>query len=276
MPLLLLSCVSNGQTEYGRVIEEFDALDNEGNSLKLEITFDYSLEGANHKTLGRKFGDYKRRILIPEARSAARQVAWQFSSGEIYNYKRPLIEETIFNKVKEVFAEYEIQVQKFRVSSVKLQEDVKERLSDEARSMAQASGVDNVLTVRNRILASGQIVVNALNEGNVEALLGEYWQSDSAMFIINGRQIKGYDQIGKRLAESIKYRKKMELVVTSEDVLIHSMISATHIVEFKQTITALDDTISKSEGIWTAVYRKINGAWKAVYVHESYYPVSED
>ena len=126
--------------------------------------------------------------------------------------------------------------------------------------------------IRDEILQKGRSIVWALNEGNVDSLMNQYWQSDSALFMINGRQIKGYDQIKGRLIESIKYRNKMELEAQTEDVLIHSPTSATHLVQFTQAITDLNDSVSYSQGLWTAVYQKMDGEWKTVFVHESYYP----
>lgn len=127
-------------------------------------------------------------------------------------------------------------------------------------------------SIRNEILSKGNSVVWALNNGNVDTLINDFWDDDSALFLINGRKIQGYGQIKNRLIESLKYRKKLELRVVTEDVLILSPSSATHVVEFDQTITGLNDSTSNSRGTWTAVYQKINEDWKAVFVHESYYP----
>ncbi len=129
--------------------------------------------------------------------------------------------------------------------------------------------------IRAEILIKGKSITWALNEGNVDTLMDQYWQSDSALFVINGRQIEGYDQIENRLIQSLEYRKNLDLDVSSEDVMILSPTSATHIVRFKQSITDLNDNESKSIGIWTAIYRKIDGNWKAVLVHESYYPTED-
>jgi hypothetical protein len=128
--------------------------------------------------------------------------------------------------------------------------------------------------IRNQILSNGKSIVWALNEGNVDTLMSQYWQSDSAFFMINGRKIQGYDQIENRLTESLKYRKKLELDALIEDVLILSPTSAVHVIEFHQIITDLTDSTSTYRGAWTTVYQKINEDWKAVFVHESYYPAN--
>ena len=143
----------------------------------------------------------------------------------------------------------------------------------ESEKTVQATDVNSI---RNELLSKGKSIVWALNEGNVDTLMHDFWKSDSAFFLINGRKIQGYEQIKNRLIESMKYRKKLELMALTEDVIILSPSSATHVVEFSQAITDLNDSTSNYKGAWTAAYQKINDEWKVVFVHESYYPTDNN
>ncbi len=116
----------------------------------------------------------------------------------------------------------------------------------------------------------GESVVRALNEADTETLVRDYWKSDSALFLIDGNKIEGYDKIRSAMEDIPNRRKNLVLEVDNERVIILSDNTALHVVQFHEQVTHLDDSISKGKGVWSTVYKKIKDDWKIIMVHESH------
>lgn len=125
------------------------------------------------------------------------------------------------------------------------------------------------------IMDKARSVVWALNESNADTLLRDFWRSDSAKFILNGRVVNGYEEIAGRLQGAMDFRKEFELTVSEEEVMVLSPESAIHVAQFRQVTTTHQDSVRIDNGTWTALYRKIGNDWKVVMVHESYFPVEQ-
>ena len=124
--------------------------------------------------------------------------------------------------------------------------------------------------IKQEILKLGESVVQALNEADIETLTRDFWESDSTLFLINGNKIEGYENILAAMEEIPTRRKDLNLNVDNEQVLILSDNMAIHVVEFNEEITRMDDSISRSQGVWSTLYKKIQDDWKIVMVHESH------
>jgi ketosteroid isomerase-like protein len=124
--------------------------------------------------------------------------------------------------------------------------------------------------IRDEILSKGNDIVRALNEADIKGLYKDFWQSESALFLIDGMKVEGYDQI-KSIMEGIpNMRKDLDLTVENEEVYVLSEKIAIHLVEFKERKTLLNDSISEGQGLWTTVFKKIDDEWKVIMVHESH------
>lgn len=128
--------------------------------------------------------------------------------------------------------------------------------------------------VQKQILDKGREVVWGLNNKNSDTLMAQFWESDEALFIINGRMIKGYDNIAKGLEGSMAARKLFQLSITDEFVKVFTPVSAMHVAEFEQEVTDEKDSTFIERGTWSAFYRRLDEQWKVVLVHESYYPIT--
>ena len=124
--------------------------------------------------------------------------------------------------------------------------------------------------VKQEIMNLGESVVTALNEANTDILIRDFWKSDSTLFLIDGMKIEGYSNIKSSLERIPTRRKNLDLFVDDEQVIVLSENMAIHIVEFHQEVTHMNDTISKGQGIWSTLYKKKQGDWKIVMLHESH------
>ncbi len=124
--------------------------------------------------------------------------------------------------------------------------------------------------IQKQILDLGRSVVWGLNETNTDTLIRDFWKSDSAMFLIDGMKIEGFNNIQSALEGIPDRRKKLDLDVHNEKVLVLSGNMAIHVVEFHEKVTHMNDSISTGQGIWSTFYKKMQGDWKIIMVHESH------
>ncbi|MDZ7693620.1 MAG: DUF3225 domain-containing protein [Balneolaceae bacterium] len=128
----------------------------------------------------------------------------------------------------------------------------------------------NTDAIEQEILSMGNDVVQALNEANIDDLVRDFWQSDYTLFMIDGVKVQGYENILGVMQQIPNRRKDLDLEVVDEQVYVLSNNTAVHVVEFREEVTHLDDSISEGEGLWNTVYNKMEGEWKIVMVHESH------
>lgn len=125
--------------------------------------------------------------------------------------------------------------------------------------------------VKAEIRSLGADVITAINENaSGEILYRDFWQSDSTLFLIDGQKIIGYSQIKAVMQQLPEMRKNVVLEPFNEEVYILSEQLAVHLVEFDERKTLMNDSITVKKGLWTTLYKKIDGDWKIMLVHESH------
>lgn len=125
--------------------------------------------------------------------------------------------------------------------------------------------------IKTEILSLGGDVITALNENTSgEILYRDFWQSDSALFLIDGQKVKGYQTIKEIMQQLPQTRKGVLIDPFNEEVYVLSENMAIHLVEFDEVKTHLNDSITEKKGLWTTLYKKIGGEWKIIMVHESH------
>jgi len=131
---ILFSCSNkntNEQTSNGFDIL-FNAIDNESNELNIGIKSYYSLTNRSLSKLERDYSkNYKDSLLIPIVHRITRANLKQYSPGEIYNYKRPEIEQNIIDKTKIAFDSVDVELTKLFITTVKIPDDLMKRLEKE-------------------------------------------------------------------------------------------------------------------------------------------------
>jgi hypothetical protein len=122
------------------------------------------------------------------------------------------------------------------------------------------------------VLMKGRLVEWAFNNNRMDTVLNDFWQSDTATFILNGRKIDGYEKIMERFSRAENSRNRTKIDIIEDKVVMLSPTSAVHIAAFEQTVADSINQVSHFKGAWTTLYRHLEGDWVVISVHESFYP----
>lgn len=106
--------------------EMMEALSKNGLQILVEMSIRYrpiaSELGTIHQTIGM---DYKNVIVLPEVRSAARQVVGRYDPEELYSSKRDFIQDEIFNSVRERLERMNIHLDAILIRSIELPQNIR-------------------------------------------------------------------------------------------------------------------------------------------------------
>ena len=106
--------------------ENMDVLSKNGLNIQVELTYRYrpiaEKIGFLHDNVGK---EYKNRIIIPEVRSATREVIGQYLPEELYSTKREAIQIEIFEKTKSSIEANFLKLDAILIKSVQLPETLK-------------------------------------------------------------------------------------------------------------------------------------------------------
>ena len=112
------------------------------------------------------------------------------------------------------------------------------------------------------MLNAGQI---AWNNGDIDVFMEGFWKSDSLQFISPRGVSHGWEATRDNYKKGYPDRSSMGTV--SYEVLELTLMSpSVFVISCQYHIT---QEIGKREGIFTAVFRKINGKWLVVHYHTS-------
>lgn len=110
----------------------FTSSDNESNELNIGIRSNISLTNRTESNFEQAHGlNYKDSLLIPIVQRIVRTNLEQYSPGEIYNYKRPEIEQKIIEQTKLAFDSVDVELTKLFITTVKLPDELMRRLEKE-------------------------------------------------------------------------------------------------------------------------------------------------
>lgn len=126
--------------------------------------------------------------------------------------------------------------------------------------------------VKSEIKALMAVVIEGLETNDPDKLFRDFWRSDSASFYLNGMAMQGYDEIIGGFSQGMESRQNTKITLTSEEIMVLSPEVAMHLAEFTNDMIMENDSIVALKGYWSAVFKKIDGQWKVVHVHESFNP----
>lgn len=126
--------------------------------------------------------------------------------------------------------------------------------------------------IKNEISTLMEVVVEGLETNDPDKLFRDFWRSDSASFYLNGMAMQGYDEIIGGFSQGMESRKNTKMTLSSEEIVVLDKNAAMHLAEFTNSMILTNDSTMTVKGYWSAVFKKINGQWKVVHVHESFNP----
>ena len=149
--------------------EKMDVLDKNGLSINVDVTVRFNPIYDEIGFLHEDFGtNYVNKLVIPEVRSAVRQVMGRFTAEEIYSTKRAEVETAIKNETANTKKENNIDMQELLIRSINLPEQIKSaienKLKQEQEALAYQFRLDKEKSEaeRKRIAADGEAVANKI------------------------------------------------------------------------------------------------------------------
>lgn len=149
--------------------ETMDVLDKNGLSLNIDVSVRfnpiYDKIGFLHEVFGE---NYINTLVVPEVRSAVRQVAGRFTAEEIYSTKRDEVEKTIISETAVVLQENYIDMRALLIRSINLPADIKSAIENkltreqEAFAMKFINEKEKLEAERKRIAAEGEARANKI------------------------------------------------------------------------------------------------------------------
>ena len=156
--------------------EKMDVLDKNGLSINVDVTVRfhpiYDQIGYLHENFGK---GYINKLVIPEVRSAVRQVMGRFTAEEIYSTKRAEVEANIENETEKTLDKNNIQMKALLIRSINLPEQIKlaieNKLKQEQEALAyqfrlekEKSEAERKLIAAEGEAAANNIVNNSLTD----------------------------------------------------------------------------------------------------------------
>ncbi|MDN5203844.1 prohibitin family protein [Fulvivirgaceae bacterium BMA10] len=149
--------------------EQMDVLDKNGLSINVDVTVRfhpiYLSVGYLHENFGQ---DYVNRLVVPEVRSAVRQVMGRYSAEEIYSTKRGEVESGIKAETEKTLGDNYIQMKTLLIRSINLPEQIKlaieNKLKQEQEALAYQFRLEKEKSEaeRKRIAAEGEARANQI------------------------------------------------------------------------------------------------------------------
>ncbi|MEM6360392.1 MAG: prohibitin family protein [Bacteroidota bacterium] len=149
--------------------EKMDVLDKNGLSINVDVTVRfnpiYDEIGYLHENFG---ANYVNKLVVPEVRSAVRQVMGRFTAEEIYSTKRAEVETSIKTETENTLKNNNIEMQALLIRSINLPEQIKSaienKLKQEQEALAYQFRLDKEKSEaeRKRIAADGEAVANKI------------------------------------------------------------------------------------------------------------------
>ncbi|MEL7001691.1 MAG: prohibitin family protein [Bacteroidota bacterium] len=147
--------------------EKMDVLDKNGLSINVDVTVRFNPThmkiGYLHETFGMS---YVQTLVVPEARSAVRQVMGRFTAEEIYSTKRAEVETAIKDETRVSLKENDIEMRELLIRSINLPEQIKLAIENKLKQQQEALAYrfrlekEKSEAERKRIAAEGEAVAN--------------------------------------------------------------------------------------------------------------------
>ncbi len=119
--------------------ETMDVLDKNGLSINTDITVRFNPVYNKIGYLHEQFGvNYINVLVVPEVRSAVRQVAGRYTAEEIYSTKRAEVEQTIKDETRKILDANNINMRALLIRSINLPEQIKGAIESKLKQEQEA------------------------------------------------------------------------------------------------------------------------------------------
>jgi len=119
--------------------ETMDILDKNGLSINVDVTVRFNPTYDKIGYLHEKFGPgYVNVLIIPEVRSAVRNIMGKYIAEEIYSTKRTEVERQIINQTREVLKDNFIDMKALLIRSIKLPERIRQAIDAKLQQEQEA------------------------------------------------------------------------------------------------------------------------------------------
>ncbi|MEN7547968.1 prohibitin family protein [Rapidithrix thailandica] len=159
----------NYNVKEQQIEETMDVLDKNGLSIAVDVTVRYHPIYDRIGFLHESFGvSYPTTLIIPEVRSAVRQVMGRFTAEEIYSTRRGEVETTIKAETHNVLTGNNIEMKTLLIRSIRLPEQIKQaienKLQQEQEALAYTFKLEKEKSEaeRKRIAAEGEAKANQI------------------------------------------------------------------------------------------------------------------
>ena len=149
--------------------ETMDVLDKNGLSLNIDVSVRfnpiYKKIGYLHEIFGE---NYINTLVVPEVRSAVRQVAGRYTAEEIYSTKRDEVEKTVISETAVLLQENYIDMRALLIRSINLPSNIKDAIENkltreqEAFAMKFINEREVLEAERKKIAAEGEARANKI------------------------------------------------------------------------------------------------------------------
>ncbi len=155
------------EVKESKAEEKMDVLDKTGLSINVDVTVRfhpiYNKIGFLHEEFGKAYQD---NLVIPEVRSAVRQIMGRYTAEEIYSTKRTEVETAISNETKSTLEDNNIATTALLIRSIILPEPIKLAIESKLKQQQEALAYKFRLekekseAERKRIAAEGEAKAN--------------------------------------------------------------------------------------------------------------------
>ena len=119
--------------------EEMEVLSKTGLNIKCELSYRYYPKEDQVALLHNEIGeDYHRRIIVPEIRSATREVIGKYLPEELYSTKREAIQDEIFQRTKDAVNEKHIVLDAVLIRDISLPESLQQAIERKLKEEQEA------------------------------------------------------------------------------------------------------------------------------------------
>ncbi len=122
-----------------KVDETMDILDKNGLSIEVDITCRFNPSYDRIGYLHERFGKpYVERLIIPEIRSAVRNVMGKYIAEDIYSKKRAEVESQIINQTDSILKSNDVDMKALLIRSIKLPEKIRQAIDSKLQQEQEA------------------------------------------------------------------------------------------------------------------------------------------